>query len=195
MASAGPYASLHLAPDRYHTSTSPLSFFTGRMPILPPNQQRQSIEGKKQYIYSAEINQKSNQKRITHQSPYGAKTLVQTMFMNVLPLRPSSQRWERLDPTSPQPSCMKTRSTLQVQETQVCRRTSTSDRHNPCPPCTDQSRQSSQSRRHPAADCPVSSHYKRTRTQRSFTVNSSTNEMHKRERYLEQQQTTTTTPV
>jgi len=29
-----------------HTSTSPL-FFTGRMPFLPPpNQQRQSIEGK-----------------------------------------------------------------------------------------------------------------------------------------------------
>jgi len=28
-----------------HTSTSPLSFFTGRMPFLPPNQQRQSTEG------------------------------------------------------------------------------------------------------------------------------------------------------
>ena len=42
MALAGPYASLHLAPDRYHTSSSPLSFFTGRMPFLPPNQQRQS---------------------------------------------------------------------------------------------------------------------------------------------------------
>jgi len=25
-----------------HTSTPPLSFFTGRMPFLPPNQQRQS---------------------------------------------------------------------------------------------------------------------------------------------------------
>jgi len=30
-----------------HTSTPPLSFFTGRMPFLPPNQQRQSTEGKK----------------------------------------------------------------------------------------------------------------------------------------------------
>jgi len=30
-----------------HTSTSPLSFFTGRMPFLPPNQQRQSTEGTK----------------------------------------------------------------------------------------------------------------------------------------------------
>ena len=29
----------------YHTSTPPLSFFTGRMPFLPPNQQCQSTEG------------------------------------------------------------------------------------------------------------------------------------------------------
>jgi len=29
-----------------HTSTPPLKFFTGRMPFLPPNQQRQSTEGK-----------------------------------------------------------------------------------------------------------------------------------------------------
>jgi len=29
-----------------HTSTPPLLFFTGRMPFLPPNQQRQSTEGK-----------------------------------------------------------------------------------------------------------------------------------------------------
>ena len=27
-----------------HASTSPLSFFIGRMPFLPPNQQRQSTE-------------------------------------------------------------------------------------------------------------------------------------------------------
>ena len=27
-----------------HASTSPLSFFTGQMPFLPPNQQRQRIE-------------------------------------------------------------------------------------------------------------------------------------------------------
>jgi len=26
-------------------NTSPLCFFTGRMPFLPPNQQRQSTEG------------------------------------------------------------------------------------------------------------------------------------------------------
>jgi len=29
-----------------HASTSPLSFFTGRMPFLAPNQQRQRTEGK-----------------------------------------------------------------------------------------------------------------------------------------------------
>jgi len=28
-----------------HASTPPLSLFTGRMPFLPPNQQRQSTEG------------------------------------------------------------------------------------------------------------------------------------------------------
>ena len=28
-----------------HTNIPPLSFFTGRMPFLPPNQQRQSTEG------------------------------------------------------------------------------------------------------------------------------------------------------
>ena len=28
-----------------HASTPPLSFFTGRMPFLPPNQQRQSTKG------------------------------------------------------------------------------------------------------------------------------------------------------
>jgi len=42
VASAGPYASLHLAittPAPHH------SVFTGRMPLLPPNQQCQSIEG------------------------------------------------------------------------------------------------------------------------------------------------------
>ena len=30
-----------------HTSSPPLSFFTGQMPFLPPNQQRQSTEGQK----------------------------------------------------------------------------------------------------------------------------------------------------
>jgi len=44
-ASAGPYASLHLAPDRQPRQHPTTQFFTGRMPFLPPNQQRQSTEG------------------------------------------------------------------------------------------------------------------------------------------------------
>jgi len=38
-----------------HASTSPLSFFTGRMPFLPPNQQRQSTEGKDVMTASVKI--------------------------------------------------------------------------------------------------------------------------------------------
>jgi len=45
VASAGPYASLHLAPDRQPRQHPTTQFFTGRMPFLPPNQQRQSTEG------------------------------------------------------------------------------------------------------------------------------------------------------
>jgi len=45
VASAGPHASLHLAPDRYPCQQPTTQFFTGRMPFLPPNQQRQSTEG------------------------------------------------------------------------------------------------------------------------------------------------------
>jgi len=32
-------------------STPPLNFFTGRMPFLLPNQQRQSPEGNQQYMF------------------------------------------------------------------------------------------------------------------------------------------------
>ena len=45
VALAGPYASLHLAPDRQTTPAPHHSVFTGRMPFLMPNQQRQSTEG------------------------------------------------------------------------------------------------------------------------------------------------------
>jgi len=45
VAPAGPYASLHLAPDRQPHQHSTTLFFTGRMPFLPPNQQHQSTEG------------------------------------------------------------------------------------------------------------------------------------------------------
>jgi len=46
VASAGPYASLHLTPDRQPRQHATTQFFTGRMPFLPPNQQRQSTEGR-----------------------------------------------------------------------------------------------------------------------------------------------------
>ena len=36
VASAGPYGSLHLAPDRYHASTPPLSFLQVRCPSCHP---------------------------------------------------------------------------------------------------------------------------------------------------------------
>jgi len=43
--SAGPYAIICTSRQRdNHANTSSLSFFTGRMPFLPPNQQRQSTE-------------------------------------------------------------------------------------------------------------------------------------------------------
>jgi len=42
VASVGPYASLHLAPDRLPCQHPTTQFFTDRMPFLPPNQQRQS---------------------------------------------------------------------------------------------------------------------------------------------------------
>jgi len=41
----GPYASLHLAPDRQPCQHPTTLFFTGPMPFLPPNQQHQSTEG------------------------------------------------------------------------------------------------------------------------------------------------------
>jgi len=46
------YASLHLTPDRQPCQHPTTQFFTGRMPFLPPNQQRQSTEGKMLSDYS-----------------------------------------------------------------------------------------------------------------------------------------------
>jgi len=45
VASAGPHANLHVTQTDNDTSTPPLSFFTGWMPFLLPNQQYQSTEG------------------------------------------------------------------------------------------------------------------------------------------------------
>jgi len=43
-----------LQTDNY-ASTPPLSFFTGRMPFLPPNQQRQSTEGNDHVNFTANL--------------------------------------------------------------------------------------------------------------------------------------------
>ena len=51
VASAGQYASLHLAPDRQPRQYPTTLFFTGQMPFLPPNQQRQSTEGTLHHLY------------------------------------------------------------------------------------------------------------------------------------------------
>jgi len=39
------HASVYVPSTYLHTSTTPLSFFTGRMPFLPPNQRCRSTEG------------------------------------------------------------------------------------------------------------------------------------------------------
>jgi len=48
-----------------HVSTLPLKFFTGRMPFLPPNQQRQSTEGN----HTLTNNNNNNNDRLTAFDP------------------------------------------------------------------------------------------------------------------------------
>ena len=49
---SGPYASLHLAPDKQPRQHPTTQFFTGRMPFLLPNQQCQSTEGTTPNVYT-----------------------------------------------------------------------------------------------------------------------------------------------
>jgi len=51
VASSGSYASLHLAPDRQPRVHPTTQSFTGRMPCLPPNQQRHMLVLLQQHIY------------------------------------------------------------------------------------------------------------------------------------------------
>jgi len=46
VASAGLYASLHLAPDRKPCQHPTIQIFTGRMPFLLPNQSTEGIKNK-----------------------------------------------------------------------------------------------------------------------------------------------------
>jgi len=52
VASAGPCKSAHRSRQITTPAPPPLSFFTGRMPFLPPSQQRQSTEGLYYIIYN-----------------------------------------------------------------------------------------------------------------------------------------------
>ena len=73
VASAGSYASLHLAPDiepRQHSTTQ---FFTGQMPFLPPNQQCQSTEGIT-YRMGREINTITHTHTHTFNGPFSGTT-------------------------------------------------------------------------------------------------------------------------
>jgi len=56
VASAGPYASLYLDPDRKPHQHPTTQFSTGQMPFIPLKQQRQSTKG----------TEKLNEKRKTH---------------------------------------------------------------------------------------------------------------------------------
>jgi len=58
VASAGPYAFLHLAPEREPRQHPTTQFFTGRMPFLPPNQQRQST------VYTKKNTEKDNSQNL-----------------------------------------------------------------------------------------------------------------------------------
>jgi len=47
VASAGPYASLQLAPDRYHASTPPLSFLQAGCPSCRPTNSVKALKAQK----------------------------------------------------------------------------------------------------------------------------------------------------
>ena len=65
VASAGPYANLHLAWDRQPRQHPTTQFFTGRMPFLLPNHECQSTEGN-----STEGNLEAGQKFSYHSTSY-----------------------------------------------------------------------------------------------------------------------------
>ena len=74
VASAGPYASLHLAAEPCNQVTMQhltTQFFTGRMPFLPPNQQHQSTEG----IITA-VNNNNNYCKILNSLKHLVRTTV-----------------------------------------------------------------------------------------------------------------------
>jgi len=67
-----------------HASTPPLKFFTGRMPFLPPNQQRQSTEGKTTTYFSIFRNLLETCFMYTVLLPTGFFTLICTELVEKL---------------------------------------------------------------------------------------------------------------
>ena len=62
----GPYANLHLAPDRQPHQHPTTLFFTGRMPFLPPNHQRENTEGQKTIYTEHQIHSRYARLVVTH---------------------------------------------------------------------------------------------------------------------------------
>jgi len=83
VASAGPYTNLHLAPEN-HASTPHHSVFTGWMPFLQPNQQRQSTNSHKWYTIS-----------VSNTVSCHAKTLQQSPLRSRQQLAGGQVTWEK----------------------------------------------------------------------------------------------------
>jgi len=79
-----------------HASTSLLSFFTGRMPFLPPNQQCQSTEGNRdrESVQRKRTEAQKTQKRQHHPPPHNAITSVKQS-------RHKTHIYTQLEATSP----------------------------------------------------------------------------------------------
>jgi len=103
VASAGPYASLvctSLQTDN-HASTPPLSFFTGRVPFLPPNQQCQStmyhhtlLKTGKMTCFHIKSKHNQNQRQASWRMPLPRRMHIHTdgQAKNIMPRGPSTGR-------------------------------------------------------------------------------------------------------
>ena len=135
MASAGPYASLHLAPDRKPRQHPTTQFFTGRMPFLPPNQQCQRTAKHKElslYLITRKYRALSSAARCT---TYSTRSTLSPSRARVFQLeRVAEEEWREGD-RSRWRTCIgvTSRSTVAVHSgsgcessSPVCRRTLTS---------------------------------------------------------------------
>ena len=92
VASAGSYASLHLAPVRQPRQHPTTQFFTGRMPFLPLNQQHQSTEGTQCQTYSsAKLHKRKTRSRQQASTP--KHTSMHRQMDNAKTPLPQPTRW------------------------------------------------------------------------------------------------------